>query len=102
VSGLRQIDFTSAEDADDERPVRELGVEDPGFAAAEDAATVSRLAAALSQRNREVLRLRFEHDLTQAEIGIRIGCSQMQVSRILRRAVARLQAQAAAELNTAA
>ena len=31
------------EDAeDDERPVRELGVEDPGFAAAEDAATVSR------------------------------------------------------------
>ena len=30
---------------DDERPVHELGVEDPGFAAAEDAATISRLTA---------------------------------------------------------
>ena len=91
------------EDAeDDERPVRELGVEDPGFAAAEDAATVSRLAAVLSERDREVLRLRFEQDLTQSEIGERIGCSQMHVSRILRVALARLQAQAAAELAAAA
>ena len=91
------------EDADDdERPVRELGVEDPGFAAAEDAATVSRLTAWLSQYEREVLRLRFDQDLTQSEIGARIGCSQMHVSRILRRAIAHLQAQAAAELATAA
>ena len=90
------------EDADDdERPVRELGVEDPGFAAAEDAATVSRLTASLSKYEREVLRLRFEHDLTQSEIGARIGCSQMQVSRILRSAIARLQAQAAADLAAA-
>jgi RNA polymerase sigma-B factor len=87
---------------DDEHLVRELGVEDPGFAAAEDGATVSRLAALLSERDREVLRLRFEHDLTQSEIGARIGCSQMHVSRILRGAVARLQAQAAAELAPAA
>ena len=87
---------------DDERPVRELGVEDPGFAAAEDAATVSRLAALLSERDREVLRLRFEQDLTQSEIGARIGCSQMHVSRILRGAIARLQAQAGAELAAAA
>ena len=87
------------EDADDdERPVRELGVEDPGFAAAEGAATVSQLTASLSYYEREVLRLRFEQDLTQSEIGARIGCSQMHVSRILRGAVARLQAQAAAEL----
>jgi RNA polymerase sigma-B factor len=87
---------------DDERPVLELGVEDPGFAAAEDAATVSRLAAVLCERDREVLRLRFEQDLTQAEIGARIGCSQMHVSRILRGALARLQAHAEAELTAAA
>ena len=91
------------EDAeDDERPVRELGVEDPGFAAAEDAATVSRLAAVLSERDREVLRLRFEQDLTQAEIGERIGCSQMHVSRILRGAIACMQAQAEAEVELVA
>ena len=83
------------EDADDdERPVRELGVEEPGFAAAENAATVSRLAGLLSERDREALRLRFEQDLTQSEIGARIGCSQMHVSRILRRAVACMQAEA--------
>jgi len=90
------------EDDDDEHPVRELAVEDPGFAAAEDAATVSRLAAVLSERDRQVLRLRYEQDLTQSEIGERIGCSQMHVSRILRDAVARLQAQAVPELAAAA
>ena len=90
------------EDDDDEHPVRELAVEDPGFAAAEDAATVSRLAAVLSERDREVLRLRYEQDLTQSEIGERIGCSQMHVSRILRDAVARLQARAVPELAAAA
>ena len=45
----------------------------------------------LSERDRVVLRLRFEHDLLQREIADRIGVSQMQVSRILRDAVDRLQ-----------
>jgi len=31
-----------------------------------------------------------EHDLTQAEIGIRLGVSQMQVSRIIRGAIEQL------------
>ena len=89
------------EDADDERPVLELGVEEPGFAAADDAATIWQLAAVLSERDREVLRLRFEQDLTQAEIGERMGCSQMHVSRILGVALARMQAQAGVELAAA-
>jgi RNA polymerase sigma-B factor len=38
--------------------------------------------------------LRFHEDLTQAEIGARVGCSQMHVSRILRAALARLTAEA--------
>jgi len=37
-----------------------------------------------------VLRLRFREDLTQTEIARRIGCSQMQVSRIQRAALAQL------------
>jgi RNA polymerase sigma-B factor len=44
------------------------------------------------------VRLRFEEDLTQAAIGERIGVSQMQVSRVLRQAIARLRDLAAAEV----
>ena len=68
-----------------------FGVEDPGFSVAEDAATVERLMRVLSDREREVLRLRFEEDLTQSEIGERVGVSQMHVSRLIRQSVARLR-----------
>jgi RNA polymerase sigma-B factor len=68
-----------------------MGAEDPGFGLAEDAATVERLMSVLSEREREVLRLRFAEDLTQSEIGQRVGVSQMHVSRLIRQAVARLR-----------
>ena len=68
-----------------------FGIEDPGFGEAEDSATVERLMRVLNDREREVLRLRFSEDLTQAEIGERVGVSQMHVSRIIRQAVARLR-----------
>jgi RNA polymerase sigma-B factor len=45
----------------------------------------------LSDRDREVLRLRFAEDLTQTEISTRIGVSQMQVSRIIRQSIAKLR-----------
>jgi RNA polymerase sigma-B factor len=48
--------------------------------------------ASISERERTVLRLRFSDDLTQAEIGERIGVSQMQVSRLIRQALSRLRA----------
>jgi RNA polymerase sigma-B factor len=67
-----------------------LGDEDPGFEAALASATVDRLLDALPTRDQLVLRLRFREDLTQAEIGRRIGCSQMHVSRILRAALGQL------------
>jgi len=47
--------------------------------------------AVLSERDREVLRLRFEDDLTQTEISERIGVSQMQISRIIRQSIAKLR-----------
>jgi RNA polymerase sigma-B factor len=74
-----------------------LGVEDPGFGLAEDAATVQQLLQVLSEREREVLRLRFELDLTQSEIGARVGVSQMHVSRIIRQAIGRLRMAAEAD-----
>ena len=68
-----------------------VGTFEEGFALAEDRATLARLLETVSPREREVLRLRFEEDLTQAEIGELIGVSQMQVSRIIRQALARLR-----------
>jgi RNA polymerase sigma-B factor len=68
-----------------------MGASEPGFELAEDRATLEHLMRSITPREREVLRLRFEHDLTQAEIGERIGVSQMQVSRIIRQSIARLR-----------
>ena len=68
-----------------------IGVEDPGYHLAEEAATVERLMHVLSDRDREVLRLRFAEDLTQSEIGGRLGLSQMHVSRLIRHAVVELR-----------
>jgi RNA polymerase sigma-B factor len=68
-----------------------VGMSEEGFGLAEHRATLDRLLQAVSPREREVLRLRFEQDLTQAEIGERIGVSQMQVSRIIRQSLGRLR-----------
>jgi RNA polymerase sigma-B factor len=68
-----------------------IGRDEGGFALAEHRATLEQLLRSVTPREREVLRLRFEHDLTQAEIGERIGVSQMQVSRIIRQSLNRLR-----------
>jgi RNA polymerase sigma-B factor len=68
-----------------------LGEEEDGFERAEERATLAPLLAHVSSRERLVLTLRFGEDLTQAEIGERIGVSQMQVSRLIRQALIRLR-----------
>ncbi|MDX6676197.1 MAG: polymerase sigma-B factor [Solirubrobacteraceae bacterium] len=67
-----------------------LGAEDDGYRTAESRALLDGLCVGLPARSREVLRMRFEEDLTQAEIGERLGVSQMQVSRIIRQTIAHL------------
>ena len=69
-----------------------LGTHEDGFLRAEERATLEPLLARLTPRERVVLQLRFGADLTQAEIGERIGVSQMQVSRLIRQALARMRA----------
>jgi RNA polymerase sigma-B factor len=70
--------------------VDSFGCEDPSLLLADDRVTVGEAARHLTEREREVLRLRFVEDLTQTQIADRVGVSQMQISRILRRAVGRL------------
>jgi RNA polymerase sigma-B factor len=65
------------------------------IACAETRIALSQLTeVSLDERQREVIRLRFEEDRIQREIGERIGCSQMHVSRLLHEALQRLQAAA--------
>jgi RNA polymerase sigma-B factor len=53
--------------------------------------TVRPLIAALPDRQREVLRLRFFENLTQTQIADRVGCSQMHVSRLIAQALRTLR-----------
>jgi RNA polymerase sigma-B factor len=79
-------------EADEPEATRlEVAVYEPGFEAAEDATVVEGLLGELSDRERQILRLRFREDLTQSEIGEIVGLSQMHVSRVLRTTLERLQ-----------
>jgi len=68
-----------------------FGEEDERFELIDASVTIAVAARQLSARERRVLVLRFVEDLTQTQIADQIGVSQMQVSRILRRALARLR-----------
>jgi RNA polymerase sigma-B factor len=74
-----------------------LGGEDEALGTAEDAILLDHYLSHLPPRSREVLRLRFEEDLKQREIGAILGVSQMHVSRLIRQALEQLQAIAAEE-----
>lgn len=80
------------DDGDDESGtlVDTIGQQDAGFQLAEDRTTVATAMLALPERDRQVLQLRFFEDRTQSEIASQIGVSQMQISRILRRAITTL------------
>jgi RNA polymerase sigma-B factor len=86
------LDQPTRSDEDDAISLGSLvGVEETGFEEAENAAVLDNLMHRLNDRERLLLRLRFEEDLTQTEIGERVGISQMHVSRLIRGAIARLQ-----------
>jgi RNA polymerase sigma-B factor len=73
-----------------------LGAEDNAYELVEDREAIARTWKELPDVERSVLELRFMHDLNQREIGERIGYSQMHVSRLLRRALTRLETAATA------
>jgi RNA polymerase sigma-B factor len=79
-----------SEDSDD--PLTEwLGNDDKGYELIEGRLALEEAIPHLSDRERLVLRLRFAEDMTQSQIAERIGCSQMHVSRILRRTLDRIR-----------
>ncbi|MFE5494851.1 SigB/SigF/SigG family RNA polymerase sigma factor [Streptomyces virginiae] len=75
------------------RPLAErLGEVDPAMELFEEFHTLAPLLEQLDERDRRILQMRFGQDKTQAEIGAELGISQMQVSRLLSRTLARLRA----------
>ncbi len=69
----------------------QLGALDERYELIDEAVTIAGALEHVTPRERLVLQLRFAEDLTQSEIAERIGVSQMQVSRLLRRALERLR-----------
>ncbi|MFK8843999.1 SigB/SigF/SigG family RNA polymerase sigma factor [Streptomyces sp. Ac-502] len=71
-----------------------LGALEDAFALVEDRETVKPVLTRLPERDRRILYLRFFEDMTQSAIAAELGVSQMHVSRLLNRALARIRAEA--------
>ncbi|WP_328310666.1 RNA polymerase sigma factor SigF [Streptomyces sp. NBC_00442] len=68
-----------------------IGEEDPGMEKVEDLHALAPLMDQLDERERRIVSMRFGHEMTQAQIGVELGISQMQVSRLLTRIIAKLR-----------
>ncbi|MFJ5657308.1 RNA polymerase sigma factor SigF [Streptomyces microflavus] len=64
---------------------------DPGMELVEDLHTLAPLLEELDDRDREIVAMRFGQEMTQAQIGERLGLSQMHVSRLLNRLLTQLR-----------
>jgi RNA polymerase sigma-B factor len=68
-----------------------VGEHDPRLERVADRVAMEAFLVKLPDRERELVRLRFEENLTQSEIADRLGISQMHVSRLLRRTIGQLR-----------
>ncbi|MEU5591922.1 RNA polymerase sigma factor SigF [Streptomyces sp. NPDC020298] len=78
-----------------------IGVEEEGLRLVEDFQSLAPLMAELSERDRQIIHMRFVEEATQAEIGEHLGCSQMHVSRLIKRIITRLRKGMLGELGCA-
>jgi RNA polymerase sigma-B factor len=87
------LDRPVGDESEETSPADWVGEEDKNFELVEGRVALDSALPHLDERERLVLRLRFVDDLTQSQIAEKIGHSQMHVSRILRRALARIREQ---------
>ncbi|GCB52995.1 RNA polymerase sigma factor sigB [Streptomyces sp. NL15-2K] len=78
-----------------------IGMEEDGLRLVEDFQSLAPLMAELSERDRQIIHMRFVEEATQAEIGEHLGCSQMHVSRLIKRIITRLREGMLGELGCA-
>lgn len=82
----------SGEDQDGEAVLSDfIGAEDEAMGLVEDFHTLALLVAELSERDRRIIHMRFVEEATQADIGAQLGCSQMHVSRLIKRIIEQLR-----------
>lgn len=87
------LDLPGTDGHEETLPLAErLGADDPRLDMAENLAVLKPVIAALPERERRILAMRFTENLTQSQIGERLGISQMHVSRLLSRTLDRLRA----------
>ena len=72
-------------------PLETIGAEDEGFDRSEDRVALAPALESLPEREREILRMRFEEGLPQTQIAERVGLSQMHVSRLIRKSLAAMR-----------
>ncbi len=78
-------------DIEEQTLIESLGVEDERYGLVDARLSLPPAMAQLPYMERQAVTLRLTHGLKQVEIAQQMGCSQMQVSRLLRRATARLR-----------
>jgi len=86
----RSLSALSDEESDLD-PLQWLGAEEPAYDTAEDRHLLATGLAALDDRERRIVHLRFYEGLTQSQIAREVGISQMHVSRLLRRALEKMR-----------
>ena len=69
-----------------------IGGAEPQYDMVETQLTLAAVMRALPYSQRRAVELRLRYDMKQSDIARELGCSQMQVSRLLREAAARLAA----------
>ena len=87
------IDTPSGDDESDSAPkyADTMGDDDPALELFEDLHTLAPLLQQLDERERIIIEMRFGQELTQAEIGRELNLSQMHISRLLNRTLAKLR-----------
>lgn len=101
AAGLEALDSFTALSLDAELPGSEdgyalrdaLGAPDPALDVVIDREAVKPRIAALPERERDILYMRFFGDMTQSRIAEQLGISQMHVSRLISRCCDRLRDQ---------
>ncbi len=87
------LDHRLGDEEDDRSPMESIGEYEPGFEAADRRIILEPGMEQLSKRERMILHQRFFQGLTQSQIAANIGVSQMHVSRLIRRALAKVRAE---------